>query len=130
MAERRTPSGKSDTPYDLRERTFLLSVRAVKWVRTLPRDMGTQIAAKQFLEAVMSIGANIEEADGADTPKDRVYKSSLSRKEAREARYWTRVLYAVGEPSSEGQAIQQECSELVKILSTLIRKGKSALSSP
>ena len=78
----------------------------------------------------MSIGANVEEADGADTTKDRVCKWTLSRKEAREARYWNRILCAVGEASSEGQAIGQECLELVNILSTLIRKGKSVLSSP
>ncbi len=92
-------------------------------------DMGTQIAAKQFLEAVMSIGANIEEADGAETPKDRIYKWSLSRKEAREARYWNRVICAVTDPSPEGEAIQQECLQLVKILSVLINKGKRSVAS-
>jgi len=114
-------------PYDLRERTFQFSVRVIKWVRTLPRDLGTQIAAKQLIESATSVGANVEEADGADTPKDRVYKWTLSRKEAREARYWVRVICAANTESPEGQALQQECSELVKILSTLINKGKSSL---
>lgn len=63
--------GKKDVPYDIRERTFLFSVRIIKWVRTLPRDMGTQIAARQLVEAATSVGANVEEATGADTPKDR-----------------------------------------------------------
>lgn len=111
-------------PYDLRERTFQLSVRVIKWVRTLPRDLGTQIAAKQLVESATSIGANVEEADGADTPKDRVYKWTISRKEAREARYWVRVICAANTDSPEGQELVQECTELVKILSTLINKGK------
>jgi hypothetical protein len=34
----------------------------------------------------MSFGANVEEADGADTPKDRVYRWTLSREESHEAR--------------------------------------------
>ncbi len=128
MADKRMAPGKKDVPYDLRERTFLLSVKAIQWVRTLPRDLGTQIAAKQFLEAVTSIGANIEEADGADTPKDRVYKWTLSRKESREARYWNRVIRAANTDSDEGRVIEQECSELINILSALINKGKRSLN--
>jgi four helix bundle protein len=127
VGEKRMALGKTDVPYDLRERTFLFSVRVIKWVRTLPKDLGTQIAAKQLLEAAMSIGANIEEADGADTPKDRVYKWALSRKESREARYWIRVICAVGADSPEGRALVQETTELVNILSTLIKKGKLSL---
>jgi four helix bundle protein len=65
-------------PYDLRERTFQFSIRIIKWVRTLPRDLGTQIAAKQLIESATSVGANVEEADGCDTPKDRVYKWTLT----------------------------------------------------
>ncbi|MBI3359781.1 MAG: four helix bundle protein [Chloroflexi bacterium] len=129
MAEKRMVPGKKDVPYDLRERTFLYSVRAIKWVRTLPRDLATQIAARQFLESATSVGSNVEEADGADTQKDRVYKWTLSRKEAREARYWTRVICASGSDSTEGRALEQESTELVNILSALIRKGRSSLNA-
>ena len=129
MAERRMAPGKADVPYDLRERTFLFSVRVIKWVRTLPRDLGTQVAARQLVEAATSVGANIEEADGSDTPKDRVYKWTLSRKEARESRYWARVICAAGSDSEEGRALVQESTELVNILSTLINKGKRSLDS-
>lgn len=118
---------KRNVPYDLRERTFQFSVRVIRWVRTLPRDLGTQIAAKQLVEAATSIGANVEEADGADTPRDRVYKWTISRKEARESRYWVRVICASGAHSPEGQALEQESTELLKILSTLINKGKRSL---
>ena len=129
MIERRMAPGKKDVPYDIRERTFQFSVQVLKWVRTLPRDMGTQIAARQLLASATSIGANVEEADGADTAKDRVYKWTLSRKEARESRYWIRVICAAGSDSPEGQALEQENSELINIVSTLINKGKRGLNS-
>jgi four helix bundle protein len=119
--------GKSDVPYDLRERTFLFSVRIIKWVRGLSRDIATQIVVKQLIESATSVGANVEEADGADTPKDRVYKWTLSRKEAREARYWIRILIADGANAPEAHALRDESSELIKILSALIAKGKHAL---
>ena len=129
MADKRLAPGKKDVPYDIRERTFMFSVRLLKWVRTLPRDMGAQIAAKQLLESGTSVGANIEEADGADTPKDRVYKWTLSRKEARESRYWIRVICASGMDSPEGRALEQESTELINILSSLINKGKRSLGA-
>ena len=117
----------TDKPYDIRDRTFQFSVLVIKWVRTLPRDLGTQIAARQLVESATSIGANVEEADGADTPKDRVYKWTLSRKEARESRYWIRVIYTASADSHEARALEQEVTEIIKILSTLINKGKQSL---
>jgi four helix bundle protein len=71
----------------------------------------------------------VEEADGADTPKDRIYKWTLSRKEARETRYWLRVLCASGAASPEGRALIVESVEFIKILSTLIDKGKRSLNA-
>ena len=124
MIEKRMAPGKTNVPYDLRERTFLFSVSVLKWVRTLPHDMGTQVAARQLLESATSVGANVEEADGADTPKDRVYKWTLSRKESRESRYWIRVICAASSDSAEGQRLMQEATELINILSALIIKGK------
>ncbi len=120
MPEKQGAQGK---PYDIRERTFLFSVSVIKWVRTLPRDLGTQIAARQLVESATSVGANVEEADGAGTTKDRVNKWTISRKEAREARYWIRVICAASADSPEGRALEQESTELINILSTLINRN-------
>ena len=129
MAQMRMAPGKKGVPYDIRERTFLFAVSVINWARTLPKDMGTQIAAKQLIEAATSIGANVEEADGADTAKDRVYKWTVSRKEARESRYWIRLICAAGAESPEGRALEQEGAELVNIISVLINKGKRSLTA-
>lgn len=129
MSEKRMAPGKTDTPFDLRDRTFLFSVRVIKWIRLLPNDTGTQVVVRQLCKSSMSIGANVEETDGADTPKDRVYKWVLARKEARESRFWIRLLCAIGSDSPEGQALVQEAHELVNILSALITKGKRNLGA-
>ncbi len=129
MTGQRTAPGKKEVPYDIRERTFVFSVRIIKWVRTLPRDMGIQIAAKQLVESATSVGANVEEATGADSSKDRVYKWTVSRKEARESRYWIRVICAASVDSPEGRALEQESTELINILSALINKGRSSLAA-
>jgi four helix bundle protein len=129
MVEKRMAPGKTDVPYDLRERTFLYSVRIIKWVRTLPRDMGTQIAAKQLVASGTSVGANVEEATGADTTKDRIYKWTVARKEARESRFWVRVIGAASVDTPEGRVLEQESTELINILSALINRGKASLDS-
>ena len=127
--KKRMAPGKEDVPYDIRERTFLFGVRVIKWIRTLPNDTGTQIVVRQLVRSATSIGANVEEADGADTQKDKVYKWILSRKEARESRYWIRIILASDGESDEGNALRQESTELINILSTLISKNKRSLDT-
>ena len=119
----------SNKPYNPREWTFLFSVQVIQWVRTLPKDSGTQVVVKQLVRSASSVGANVEEVDGTNTVKDRVYKWTLSRKEARESRYWIRLLCAVGPNSNEGQTLERESTELIKILSTLINKNSPSEST-
>jgi four helix bundle protein len=57
-----------------------------------------------------------------------VSKWAIARKEAREARYWIRVICAASIDSTEGRSLEQESTELISILSTLINKGKASLS--
>jgi four helix bundle protein len=116
---------RKDAPYDIRERAFQFAVRVVNFVRALPRDATAQALGQQLLRAATSVGANIEEADGASTAKDRTYKRVLSRKECREARYWLRLIRACALDNEEARALQQETEELIRILSALIAKNVS-----
>lgn len=72
-----------DVPFDIRERTFLFGVRIVKFVRTMPRDVASVELARQLLRAGTSVGANVEEADAAESKKDKIHKLSIARKEAK-----------------------------------------------
>ncbi len=112
-------------PFDLKERTFLFAVDVVNWARQMPADYGSQVLVKQVLRSATSIGANVEEADGATTEKDRAYKWAIARKEARETRYWLRLLSVTTTASSETNDLEQESTELIRILSALINKHKS-----
>lgn len=95
----------------------------------MPRDWVMEMSVKQLLRSASSVGANIEEADGTDSAKDRIYKWALSRKEARETRFWIRLICETATDSPEGKALIQECTELINILSTLIKKSKTSLTS-
>ena len=48
--------------------------------------------ANQLLRSGTSIGANVEEGQGAQSEADFVAKYSIARKEARETHYWLRLL--------------------------------------
>jgi len=58
---------------DIKERTFNFAVRVVKLVNSLPRTTAGIELGRQLIRSGTSIGANVEEADGADTKKDFVY---------------------------------------------------------
>ena len=50
------------------------------------------IISKQILRSATSIGANVEEAIAAQSKKDFIHKMSIASKEARETKYWLRLL--------------------------------------
>jgi four helix bundle protein len=113
-----------DVPYDIRERTFQFAVRVIQAVRRLPDDAATRVVAYQLVKAATSVGANVEEADGAESKRDFVHKMSIARKEARESRYWTRIIQASITDSDEWAALQQESEEIARILSAIINSSQ------
>ena len=50
------------------------------------------ILAKQLIRSGTSIGANMEEADGASSKNDFINKVTIARKEARETVYWLQLI--------------------------------------
>ena len=120
-----TPAGwERDVPYDIRERTFQFAVRVIQAVRRLPDDAATRVVAYQIVKAATSVGANVEEADGAESKRDFVHKMSIARKEARESRHWTRIIRASITDNDEWAALQQESEEIARILSAIINSSQ------
>ena len=113
-----------DVPYDIRERTFQFAVRVIQAVRRLPDDAATRVVAYQLVKAATSVGANVEEADGAESKRDFVHKMSIARKEARESRYWIRIVRASITDSDEWTALQQESEEIARIVSAIINSSQ------
>ena len=66
----------------------------VKLVNRLPRTVAGIEIGKQVVRSATSIGANVEEADAAESKRDFVHKMSIAHKEARETRYWLRIIRA------------------------------------
>lgn len=81
--------------------------------------------ATQILKSGTSIGANAEEADSAFSKKEFNSKIGISLKEAKETRYWLRVLYAsnyLDEKMFESLLFDTE--ELIKLLTAILKSSK------
>jgi len=65
-------------------------------VREMPADFAARHIARQLLRSSTSIGANLHEADMADTVKDFCHKVNISQKEAGETTYWLSLIRDAG----------------------------------
>lgn len=109
-------------PYDIRERTFLFALRVLQIAGSLPREHQSWMIGGQLARSGTSIGANTEEADGADSKADKRRSLRIARKEAREARYWLRIVDRMWGKSIRVEADVAEATEIVRILSAIILK--------
>lgn len=73
---------------DLSERLLDFSAAVLAAVNELPTDQIGKKVADQLIRSVMSVGANYEEARGADSKADFCHKLQIAFKEMRETRYW------------------------------------------
>ncbi|WP_096597971.1 four helix bundle protein [Calothrix sp. NIES-2100] len=110
------------------DRAFEFAVRITMLCSYLDKQPGTpRLLAAQLFRAGTSIGANIEESQSAESDRDFISKQSIALKEAKETRYWLRLLIK-SEMMTEAQVknLLDECEQLIKIIakSIVTTKGK------
>ncbi len=113
---------KSDDNNIIVEKTFAFAVRIIKLYKYLTtRDTNKEfIISKQLLRSGTSIGANIEEAVGGASTADFVNKLSIAYKEARETKYWLRLLLEAEYISeSEAKSILTDIEDICNILAKI-----------
>ncbi len=73
---------------------------------------------------MISIGANYIEANESLSKKDFVLRIKICRKEAKESRYWLRLLEATEKTAVDRDALVQEAQELMNIFGAIVRKSE------
>jgi four helix bundle protein len=114
-------------PHDIRLRAFRYALRAVKLYQFLQKqkDGAGWVLGKQYLRAACSVGANIEEAQSAESRPDFVHKLGIAQKEARESLYWLRLMCESGiVPNRKLNLLMRETQELVAVLGSIILSTK------
>ncbi len=111
--------------FDIKERTLKFSVLIIRLVSLLPRNAAGFAIASQIVRSGTSVGANIEEAQDAGSRKDFIHCLTISLKEARETQYWLKVMKGSNLISeAELEEALQEITELIKILTTIVKRLK------
>jgi len=111
--------------YDLEERTLEFARRNRVFVKKLPRTVGNLEDGSQLVRSSGSVGANYIEANESLSKKDFVMRAKICRKEAKESRYWLRLVDTNGneELEKERHELIQEATELMNIFGSIIRKS-------
>jgi len=112
----------------LKEKSYHFAIRIVKLYQFLKEEKKEFTLSKQILRSGTSIGANVEEAIGAQSQKDFFMKLNIVYKESRETHYWLRILHDTNYiDDKQFNSILNDCEELLKITGTIIKTMKSKL---
>ena len=111
--------------HSVEKKSFLFAVRIVKLSKHLNASKKEYVLSKQLLRAGTSMGANIAEAEQAQSKADFVSKMNIALKEAVETSYWLRLLQATDYLSdAEFSSIHSDCRELEKMLTAIVKTAK------
>ena len=113
------------------DKSFDFSVRIVNLKKYLNKEKQERIMAAQLMRAGTSIGANVTEADQAQSKADFISKMGIANKEAHETRYWLRLLHKTDYINDEQySSIFADCQELIRILQAIIKSAKENNQKP
>lgn len=84
------------------------------------------IISKQIVRSGTSIGANVEEAIAAQSRKDFISKLSIASKEARETKYWLRLLDKSALTKIKVQSHLNEIEHILNIITKIIKTSRAS----
>ena len=108
------------------QKSMEFAIRIVKLYRYLVEVKKEFVLSKQLLRSGTSIGANTRESKNAQSRQDFLHKLSIALKEADETEYWLELLYRADYLNEdEYESINNDNSEIIKILTSIIKKLKN-----
>jgi four helix bundle protein len=108
----------------VQEKSFQFALDIIKLYQDLKRQ-NEFVISKQLLRSGTSIGANVEEASAAQTKKDFITKMSIASKEARETRYWIKLLQQSKIVNYDFSMYLSSIEELIKILTSIVKTAQN-----
>lgn len=111
----------------LKEKSYEFALRVVKACRHIASEQKEYVLTKQLLRSGTSIGANIAEANQAQSRADFISKLSISLKEAVETEYWLSLMRDSGILTrAQAESMIEDCIELKRILIAALKTTKSS----
>jgi four helix bundle protein len=115
-------------PNPVLDKSYAFALKIIEVGRRLQVEKKEFVLSRQVIRSGTSIGANIEEATASLSRKDFAARMGVASKEARETRYWLRLL---GDSGYMDRAVADplivDCGELIKMLTAIVKSAQSAV---
>ena len=109
------------------ELTFDFSIKIISLYKQLIQQ-NEYVMSKQLLRSATSVGANVEEANAAQTKKDFITKMSIASKEARESKYWLRLLDKSQIVRLDYSIYLTSVEHIINILTKIVKTSQESLN--
>jgi four helix bundle protein len=122
----RMTKNENSKQYDLEDRTFNFALRVRDFVKQLNKTIANIEDGSQLVRSSGSVGANYIEANESLSKKDFVVRIKISRKEAKESRFWLKLVDTNENSGLDQQRNEliQEATELMNIFGAILRKSE------
>jgi four helix bundle protein len=107
----------------IEKRTFEFALSIIQLYKELINEKEF-IISKQLLRSGTSIGANVSEGTAGQSKKDFIAKMSIASKEARESKYWLKLLSQSNLTKIDLESYLNEIDQLIKILTSIVKTAQ------
>lgn len=105
----------------LKDKSFAFAVRIAKVYKHLSESKKEYVLSKQLLRSGTSIGANIREANNAESTADFIHKLAIAQKETDETLYWLEILNSIELlTKKEFESLYNDAMALLKMIRSSI----------
>lgn len=112
----------------LKDKSFDFALRIINLFKILKEKRKDFILSKQLLRSGTSIGANIREAQNAQSSADFIHKLAIAQKECDETIYWLELLHQSDFlDEKEFQSIVNDANQILKMLKSSIITTKKRI---
>jgi len=106
-------------------KTYSFAVRIVKFCFEMQDERKEYVISRQLLKSGTSIGANIEESQGAISKAEFISKVQISLKEAKETKYWLRLIKDAEVYQNQfSEQLLKDCNEIIIIITSILKSSK------
>lgn len=103
--------------------TIEFALEVIEYTELL-EEQKKYVIARQLLRSGTSVGANVHEAQNAESKADFIHKMKIAAKEADETEYWITLCYlAKNYPTNE--LLHEKIKSIIKVISKIISSSKS-----
>ena len=104
----------------IRTKSFEFALKIIRLSNRLQQQR-EYVISNQLARAGTSIGANVEEAQAGQSRKDFLSKMAVASKEARETKYWLRLIKESGIAGTDVRGELDDVEELIRILTAIVK---------